>query len=168
MKSTQVNPNDFRHGMRHLAAAVNIVSTRNSGMPWGLLATAVCSVSDDPPTLLVCVNRSARSYAAIAECGRFCINVLERNQLDVARRFLSLDGPSRFELFGWNTLVTGAPAIDSALINFDCEVVNAVEAGTHMVFIGAVVATRRACEGEPLIYFNGDYASVKSVGKELS
>lgn len=155
-----VSSDDFRFGMRHLAAAVNIVSSLQDGEPRGLLATAVCSVSAEPPLLLVCINRSASLYNAITGSGRFCVNALRANQHALARNFLNVESKCRFDGLGWTSLSTGAPAIDGALINFDCEVEQAVTAGTHMIFVGQVVATR--CEGEtdPLLYFRSGYAGL--------
>lgn len=161
-----ISADEFKHGMRHLAAAVNIVSTLEDEQPRGLLATAVCSVSTEPPMLLACINRSARSYAAIKDSGHFCINVLAKDQLDLARSFLTHDAHKRFDIIEWCALKTGAPALESALINFDCEVVNSIKAGTHMIFVGRVVHTRCTNGGEPLLYFNGNYAGLSDVGEQ--
>lgn len=157
---THISSDDFKFGMRHLAAAVNIVSSIESGEPRGLLATAVCSVSAEPPLLLVCINRSASLFGAINQSGRFCVNVLRANQHTLARTFLSVDSRSRFDGLRWMNLGTGAPAIEGALINFDCEVDRAVGAGTHMIFIGRVVATHCDGETDPLLYFRSGYAGL--------
>ena len=153
----------FKQGMRHLAAAVTLVSTlRDDGTPAGLLATAVCSVSVTPPTLLACINRTARSHAAIETSGYFCVNVLERSQDDAARSFLAADVAERFKLFRWTSLETGAPAIEGALVAFDCKVIQAIPAETHTILIGRVVASRVAAAGEPLLYYRGGYAGLLS------
>lgn len=126
-----------------------------------MLATAVSSVCAEPPTLLACVNRSARSFKVIDETGKFCVNVLDRNQHEIAQRFLSLDSVERCKLCSWTALETGAPAVEGALVNFDCTVADAVEVGTHTIFLGRVVATRVNRSGNPLLYYNGDYASLR-------
>jgi flavin reductase (DIM6/NTAB) family NADH-FMN oxidoreductase RutF len=160
-----ISPDEFKRGLRQLAAAVTVVSTlREDGVPAGLLATAVCSVSVTPPTLLACINRTARSFSAIEASGYFCVNVLERGQLEAARQFLSLDHDERFRLFKWSGLETGAPAIDGALVIFDCKVVQAIPAETHMILLGRVTASRIASEGVPLLYFSGDYAGLAAAG----
>ncbi|WP_255561451.1 flavin reductase family protein [Pseudohoeflea coraliihabitans] len=153
--------------MRHLAAAVNIVSSLNGDKPCGLLATAVCSVSAEPPMLLACINRNANSFAAINDSGHFCINVLRGGQYDLAQQFMKQNGHRRFEGLDWRTLSTGAPSINNALVNFDCEVVNTIEAGSHMVFIGRVVAVKCHGEGDPLLYFNGGYAAVRDLPSDI-
>lgn len=162
-----VNSEDFRFGMRHLAAAVNIVSSVADGEPRGLLATAVCSVSAEPPLLLVCINRSANSFEIISKSGCFGINVLRGSQCALAQKFLSKNGHNRFSDLDWAPMKTGAPAISDALVNFDCEVEKTVEAGSHMIFIGRVVDTVCHGEGDPLLYFNGGYAAVRDLPSDI-
>src|SRR5690554_3914430 len=86
----EVNPEKYRKGMRRLAAAVNIISTDMNGKLHGLLATAVCSVSADPPMLLVCVNQDAAACAPIGDSGRFCVSVLGQKQYALTQKFLSV------------------------------------------------------------------------------
>jgi flavin reductase (DIM6/NTAB) family NADH-FMN oxidoreductase RutF len=161
---TELDPQDFKTGMRRLAAAVNIIAAAHDGAPAGLLATAVCSVCAEPPTLLVCVNRSARSYAAIRDSGAFCVNLLAQDQAGLARSFLDLEGAERFSACRWTTLKTAAPAIEGALANFDCEITETVQAGTHTVFLGRVVAMRTSAARAPLLYFDGAYAGLAEDG----
>ena len=152
-----VSEQEFKLGMRRLAAAVNIVSTLEDERPAGLIATAVCSVSAGPPTVLVCVNRSARTHRILMESGVFCVNVLAADQMPFAREFLALDPLERFGACRWSTLATGSPALDEAMINFDCELVETFASGTHDIIIGRVVALRRREVDNPLLYFEGDY-----------
>lgn len=152
-----VSEEEFKLGMRRLAAAVNIVSTLDDGQPAGLIATAVCSVSAGPPTLLVCVNRSARTHRILTQAGVFCVNVLAADQMPFAQQFLARDPAERFASCRWSQLVTGSPALDEAMINFDCEVAEAFTSGTHDIVVGRVVALRRGEEANPLLYFEGDY-----------
>jgi flavin reductase len=155
-----VEPALFKAGMRHLATGVTIVTTSMDGMPSGLVATAVCSVCAEPPTLLVCINRSARAHDVIARSGIFCVNVANHEQAELVPRFLSAPPEQRFTLCGWTTLVTGAPALEDALVNFDCEIVQNAAAGTHTVFFGRVVTARTSSARSPLLYYNGSYASL--------
>lgn len=155
-----VDTEEFKRGMRRLAAAVNIVSTLEDDRPGGMLATAVCSVSAEPPSLLACVNRGTRTYNAIVASGAFCVNVLADDQRELARNFLSHQGADRFKLCHWSTLATSSPAIDDAMTNFDCKVSGFFDAGTHDIVIGRVVAVRRRASGAPLLYFEGDYRNL--------
>ncbi|MEB8386492.1 flavin reductase family protein [Rhodobacteraceae bacterium KMM 6894] len=158
-----VSAADFRKGMRKLAAAVNVISTDLDGELHGLLATAVCSVSDDPPTLLVCVNQRATACTPIATSKRFCVSVLSHGQFDLAQKFLTVQSTERLNLCKWQRLSTGAPAIQGALVNFDCEVAQVVDAGTHTIYMGRVVAATFADTDAPLLYFDGKYAGLAPV-----
>lgn len=155
-----IDPTQFKQGMRHLAAGVTMITTFDAGQPHGLVATAVCSVSAEPPTLLVCINRSGGTHDAIARSERFCVNVLESEQGVVAQRFLAAERDQRFNVCAWTTLATGAPVIEGCLASFDCRVANALQSGTHTVFFGHVVAVRAAPGGPPLVYHNGTYATL--------
>jgi len=155
-----VNADDFRKGMRKLAAAVNVISTDHDGELHGLLATAVCSVCATPPTLLICINQSATACAPIAASKRFCVSVLSQAQHDLAQKFLTVKSNERLNLCKWQRLSTGAPAIEGALVNFDCEVAQVVDAGTHTIFLGRVVEAAFADADTPLLYFDGGYAGM--------
>lgn len=158
-----VSAEDFRKGMRRLAAAVNVISTDTNGELHGLLATAVCSVSAEPPTLLVCVNQSATACAPIAESKRFCVSVLSQKQYALAQTFLTVKSGERLNLCKWQRLATGAPAIEGALVNFDCEVVQVIHAGTHTIYLGRVVAAALPEADAPLLYFDGNYVGTAPV-----
>src|SRR4051794_28196579 len=120
-----ISPDDFKKAMRHLAGGVSIIATEHDGVRAGLAATAVCSVSADPPTILICINSGASAHALIRESGRFSVNLLASRHDDVARRFSGeggIKGEERFAQGAWDTLVTGTPVFRSALASFDCRV----------------------------------------------
>ncbi len=149
----------FKRGMRRLASGVSIVTTVDAGERYGLAATSVVSVSADPPTLLVCVDRKSTSNPAIAHAGFFCVNLLAQADHDVARRFgSSADRDIRFSGRQWSALVTGAPVLIDALASFDCAVVEAIDVASHTVFIGRVEAIELWQENiVPLVYHDGKY-----------
>jgi len=153
----------FRDGMRRLAAAVNIVATMSDDKPCGLVATAVCSVSAEPPMLLVCINRSAGSFSEIDRSGCFSVNVLRESHYALAKKFFESDRARRFDHVDWMRMKTGAPAIVDALASFDCRVEQTIEAGSHGIFIGRVVGVRTCEVNNPLLYFNGNYAVLRSL-----
>lgn len=156
-------PDDFKRGMRQLAAGVNVITVANAGIRDGLTATAVCSISAEPPHLLVCVNATANAHAPMHRAGSFCLNVLAQDQEAIAKRFAGMDGSDRaqrFDLGHWTTLSTGSPVLDGALANFDCIVVREIEAATHTLFIGRVLAVRANEAGSPLIYSNGRFTGI--------
>lgn len=146
--------------MRHLAGAVSVIATGGAGHRHGLTATAVCSLSDDPATLLVCVNRSASAHDVISENRSFSVNLLADDQELVAARFAGragLKGEARFDGAEWRTMVSGAPTLVDAVATFDCEVTQEHVFATHTIFIGRVVATAARDGSEPLIYLRGAF-----------
>ncbi|MGV6872706.1 flavin reductase family protein [Pseudochelatococcus sp. B33] len=149
----------FKQGMRRLAAGVSIVATEFEGKRYGLVATAVSSVSADPPTLLVCVSQSASARDFIARSGRFSVNVLRAQDRAVAEKFsLPALRARRFEFGEWTTLHTGAPVLATALAGFDCLVAEEARVASHTVFFGRVVGVH-VHEGavDPLLFWNGAY-----------
>ena len=161
--SLLATPDDFKRGMRQLAAGVNVITVAVAGVRDGLTATAVCSISAEPPHLLVCVNATAAAHGPIHRAGSFCLNVLAHDQEAIAKRFAGMDGAdraARFDLGQWSTLSTGSPVLDGALANFDCIVVREIEAATHTLFVGRVLGVRTKEAGLPLIYSSGRFTSI--------
>ncbi|MEP6791012.1 MAG: flavin reductase [Ramlibacter sp.] len=149
----------FRNAMANLAAAVNIVTCRGAEGPAGCTVSAACSVTDEPPTLLVCISRASRSNAVFRESGALCVNVLSAAQQHIAQRFAdsSVSVQERFALARWDTLTTGSPVLREALASFDCEITGAAELGTHTVFTCAVKAVQTHGSGDSLVYFARGY-----------
>jgi flavin reductase (DIM6/NTAB) family NADH-FMN oxidoreductase RutF len=155
-----MDPELFKAAMRHLAGHVCLITTQSaSGARHGLTATAVCSVSATPPTLLCCVHRESRSCEAIAQAGRFAVNLLPADDRYLAERFAApSDGPQRFEAGTWTQLDTGAPILTSALASFDCALSQTAIVGSHQVFFGEVRALRVKSDMDPpLLYSHGSY-----------
>lgn len=154
---------EFKRGMRRLAAGVTIITTAHDGKRHGLTATAVTSLSADPPQLLVCVNRQAGAHDLIHAGERFCVNVLGQRHQPLAARFANhtIREDERFRAGQWITLVTGAPVLADALASFDCEVLERVRSASHTIYIGRVVGVRARERGEPLLYESGGYAGLR-------
>jgi len=151
-------PADFRTAMRGLASGVSLVTTRDlSGASHGMAATAVMSVSAEPPRLLVCVNKTASMHDPLAACGVFAVNFLTVAQADLVRLFSSAETRHlRFAAGLWTALDTGAPVLDGAVAVLDCRVVQQIQAETHTMFLGDVVATRSTADPlAPLLHFHG-------------
>jgi flavin reductase (DIM6/NTAB) family NADH-FMN oxidoreductase RutF len=150
----------YRAVMRHQAGAVTIIASGTNGARAGLTATAFSSLSDDPPMVLVCVQRRSGTHAVIAAQRAFSVNILAREQQGLAETFSGKDGlkgDSRFAGASWSVLKTGAPVLDGALASLDCELSDEHAFSTHSIFIGRVVEGRFRGEGEPLLYFRNDY-----------
>ena len=159
-----VSAEDHRYGMRHFALGVTIITARHGGQRAGLTATAVCSVTADPPRLVVFVNKNVVANEVILQSGALCVNVLEGAQEDVARAFAGMTqdvhGDARFDYGDWGSLVTEAPALDASLANFDCRVIKVFDESTHHAFLCEVLATRERNDGEALIYLNGAFRRI--------
>ncbi|WP_201842265.1 flavin reductase family protein [Microvirga zambiensis] len=165
-----VPSDEFKQAMRHLAGGVAVIATEHEGRRAGLSATAVCSVSADPPTLLICINSGASAHDPIRESGRFSVNLLASEQNDIARRFsgeTGIKGEERFGLGSWMPLVTGAPVLKSALAGIDCRVTEVVQMATHSVFFGVVVGVTSRAAASPLIYAHGTYGTFSPDGAGL-
>jgi flavin reductase len=150
----------FKRGMRRLAAGVSIVTTLEQETPHGLVVTSVSSVCIEPePSLLVCVNRNSSSHDVIHRAKIFCVNVLGSRDVELAQRFsLPEFRDSRFEQHPWVSLVTGAPALPSALASFDCEITHVLPVHSHTIFVGAVCELKLwHSEVEALLYIDGQY-----------
>ena len=163
-----VSREEFREAMARLGAAVNIITTGGPAGRAGFTASAVCSVTDDPPTLLVCMNRNASSAPALKANGVLCVNTLAAGQKDVAAVFAGVTKcppGERFEAGVWSHIVTGAPALQGAVTAFDCRVVDVLEKGTHSVIFAEILAIRQGSRQDAgLIYFGRDYHPVGTEG----
>lgn len=151
---------NYRAVMRHQAGAVSLITCGHPGARSGLTATAVVSVSDRPPMVLVCVNQSAGAHDAIVRAGAFGINLLSAEHQTVAERFAGLHGVSgeaRFAGQSWMTLETGSPILEHALASLDCTLAEQHTFATHSVFIGKVMAGQFNVNAKPLLYFRGDF-----------
>ncbi|WP_028228524.1 flavin reductase family protein [Paraburkholderia ferrariae] len=155
----------FKAAMRRLAGHVCLITTcSDDGERGGLTATAVCSVSANPPLLLVCINRANTSCASIQAAARFAVNVLPRSDQELAQRFARpLPPDEKFAEGEWRTLKTGAPILASSLASFDCKIERIIQAGTHDVIFGHVeaIATRET-NASPLLYASGAYGELHS------
>ena len=160
----EVGDAEFKSAMRQVTAAVSVITARAGSLRNGLTATAVCSVSAEPPTMLVCVNRNARAESIIAESGAFAINVLGDAQHRIARLFSTskLSPEERFAEGRWFAMATGAPVLDGAVASFDCQVESCVRSGTHHIYLGRVVAVA-SLDIEALLYRDGAFRRLAAI-----
>lgn len=153
----------FREAMSRLGAAVHVITTDGAAGRAGFTATAVCSITDQPPTVLVCVNRGIRSSPILSRNRAFCVNTLAAGGDVLADVFAGRTGASMEERFAaaqWMTLQTGAPALVSAVVSLDCKIIELKSVGSHNVLFGAVVAVRSGGEGPALVYHEREYKQI--------
>jgi cob(II)yrinic acid a,c-diamide reductase len=156
----------FREGMRNMLGGVTLVSTGRREQRRGMIVTSACSLTAEPPSLIVSVAKTAESHPVIATTRTFAINILSTSHLYLANRFSGKEGPkgsSRFELGSWTEGVTGSPVLSDALTSFDCKVSNEFDAGTHTIFTGLIMAIQTDGSRSPLGYVQGRYVGVEPV-----
>ncbi|WP_198004762.1 flavin reductase [Rubrobacter xylanophilus] len=154
----------FRDVIGHFASGVTIITARHKETNFGITASAVCSLSLDPPMLLVCVNKKTGTRHAIAESKAFAVNILHEDQGELAARFAR---PNTDKYRGVEIVYgeLGEPLLKDALAHLECRVVEEVTAGTHSVFL-AEVQNAWAKEGTPLTYFRGKFGRFQEASDE--
>jgi len=153
----------FREAMSRLGAAVHVITTAGPGGKTGVTATAVCSVSDAPPTLLMCLNQRSQTNPVVVENGVFCVNTLGDGGAEIADIFAGrtgVQGSDRFATGDWTVLATGSPVLSSAVVVFDCRIIEVRAVASHNVFFGAVEAVRLGPAGPALVYHQRAYKRV--------
>ncbi len=159
-----VDSQAFKDGMRRLAASVTILTVGfEDGRRYGMTATAVCSVSAEPPILLCCINRKSGAHPYFLEATRFGVNILAAEHQELAKRFASSCPPhERFAAGEWLTTDGGVPLLNTATANFVCAKKDAIEMGEHTVFFGEVIGVSTRPEEVPcLVYGHGNFGEFR-------
>lgn len=153
---------EFRNAMAQLGSAVSVITTDGPAGKFGFTASAVCSVTDSPPTLLVCMNRNSFAHAPFRQNGALCVNVLSSDHQDLSGVFAnaSLRSEQRFAYDSWQVMASGAPVLSSSVASFDCLIDTCHEVGSHSVFYCQVQAIRISETPRGLVYFNRRYHAV--------
>ena len=143
--------------MRRFATGVTIVTTTTEPeRVHGFTANAFASVSADPPTVLICVNRNARVHPLIAASQRFCVNILSVEQQALAEQFATGEPQTRFDGVAYRFVPSGSPILAGTLAYLDCTLGEELTSGTHTIFLGHVVEVGEG-EGSPLGYYDRLY-----------
>lgn len=149
---------DFRLAMRRLAAAVSVITTKKDGEWAGLAATSVSSLSMDPPSLLVCINKSATIRSLLKTGQPFAVNLLGQDHSHISTAFGgAAKGRERFNTGDWAEGGSGVPTLRDAIAVVECEVDGEIDYGSHTIVIGRVTRSSLSQAEEPLIYCNGRY-----------
>ncbi|HDS1153083.1 TPA: flavin reductase [Pluralibacter gergoviae] len=150
---------EFRNAMAQLGSAVSVIATDGPAGKFGFTASAVCSVTDTPPTLLVCMNRNSYAHSHFCDNGVLCVNVLSGDHQQLSGIFADarLRSQERFSHDSWQVMASGAPALVSAAANFDCRIADCHEVGSHSVFYCQVQAIRISEHPRGLVWFNRRY-----------
>jgi len=151
----------FRQAMRRVASTVNVISIRVGGQPMGITATAVSPISMDPPSLLVCINRAASVHGSMEDVSHFRVNVLHRDQEEVARMFADRTQHRLRFRSGWDSACAAAPCLADAQATILCRRIDSHSFGTHSIFIGLVEEAAARGDIDPLLYLDGRYGSAR-------
>jgi cob(II)yrinic acid a,c-diamide reductase len=160
LKKSDIDPQIYRDAMARFAGAVHVLTTDGPAGRRGTTVIAACSVSDKPPTILVCINRENVSNALFTENGAFALNTLGAAHRDLANAFSGLTGLTQDERFAhgtWTRLASGTPILADSMMSLDGELTDTADIATHRVLFGKVTGVRIGDSVEPLMYFNRAY-----------
>ena len=153
----------FREAMSRYGTAVHVITTDGPAGKTGFTATAVSSVSDEPPSLLVCLNRKSQAAPILRENGVFCVNTLAASDEQLSNVFAGRTGAKlaeRFSVGAWSKLSTGAPVLASSIVACDCRVSEIIAVASHHIIIGIVEGITLGAADPALVYHGRVYKTV--------
>ena len=159
----EVTASDFRNAMRKLTGGVSVITAGKGRDISGMTVTSVSSLSVEPPSLIVSLNRESSSWPLVKRYGFFGVNILTSDQIDIAERFTGkggLKGAARFAGADWTTRTSGVPLLVGALAAIDCEVEDVVERHSHAIVIGRVLDVAVSARSAALAYWQGRYVAI--------
>ena len=159
----EISSADFRSAMRHLTGGVSVITVGHGRDITGMTVTSVSSLSVDPPTLIVSINRESSSWPLLKRHGFFGVNILTADQIDIAERFTGkggLKGADRFAGARWTTGASGVPLLVGALSAIDCEAEDIIERHSHAIVIGRVLDIQLSSRTAALAYRQGQYVAI--------
>lgn len=164
-----VSRTEFRDAMARVCAPVNVITTNGPAGRGGFTATAMCSVTDEPPSLLVCMNSNSAQTQMFLENRRFCVNVLTGDHKELASYFAGreADMSQRYAAAEWVDFASGNQALADAIVSFDCYLKEARLVGTHNVMMGEVMEIRARRDGHALLYFDRNFVHVPTAQTAL-
>ncbi|MBN9083697.1 MAG: hypothetical protein BGP04_15810 [Rhizobiales bacterium 62-17] len=152
----------FRAGMRAWASGVTVLTTGHGDRRAGLTATAMCSLSAEPPRLIACVNQRGPSFTLMRETGHFVVNVLAQEQANIAACFASSKDVDRFAIGVWREGdYRGAPVLEAALCCFECAIAEIVDAVSHGLIIADIKTVHVSDGARPLLYAAGRFSKLE-------
>lgn len=155
-----INSDEFRAALGRFASGVTIVTTRdNAGRLHGITVSAFCSVSLEPPLILVCIDKSTGSHRALGEIDCFVVNILREDQQFYSDLFAS-QLSHKFDQVDYAETADGTPILKDTLANMECRLVNSHDNGDHTIFVGEITKSQ-VRNGNPLIYFHGNYRKLQ-------
>jgi flavin reductase (DIM6/NTAB) family NADH-FMN oxidoreductase RutF len=145
----------FRQAMGHFASGVTVVTTAHDGQLYGMTVSSFSSLSLKPPLILICVEQNLTTHTAVAESGQFAVNILDRRQEHLSRRFATHEN-DKFMSVAWRSSRLGLPVLEGALTIIECRLHNTFPGGDHTIFVGEVLDAE-INHGSPLLYYRRGY-----------
>ena len=156
-----ITKNEFRAALGRFASGVTVVTARDkAGRLHGITVSAFCSVSLEPPLVLVCIDKQTGSHHAFEETDAFVVNILREDQQHYSDQFAS-QLPDKFDGIEFIENGSGVPVLKNSLANLECRLVNSHASGDHTIFVGEVTRSS-VSDGEPLVYFHGNYRKLNN------
>jgi flavin reductase (DIM6/NTAB) family NADH-FMN oxidoreductase RutF len=154
-----IAPDLYKQVMRHFPSGITVVTLRAGEEIHGLTVSAFCSVSLDPPLVLVCILTDVHSHDLIERGQCFAVNFLSEDDADLSDRFAGRipEATDRFAGLSTSSAATGAPILDRCIAYLDCSVYAAYDGGDHTIYVGLVEAAGVKSDTPPLVYYQGDY-----------
>ena len=154
-----MDPPRFRSLLGRFASGITVVTTCDRGTDHGITVSAFCSLSLEPPLVLICIEQRARIHEVLLRATHFAVNVLAAHQEDISRRFAERPD-DRFDGLGYTRGLTGTPILEGILAYIECEIRSRHAGGDHTIFVGEVIAGT-ASDDRPLLYYRGGYAQLE-------
>jgi flavin reductase (DIM6/NTAB) family NADH-FMN oxidoreductase RutF len=149
----------FRHVLGQFPSGVTIVTTCHNRTLHGITVSSFCSLSLDPPLVLVCIDQKCRAHSLIQQSEVFAVNILAENGEGLSRHFASRV-PDKFADIPHSLGETGAPLLEHASATLECRLASVLPGGDHSIFVGRVVAARAYTDIKPLLYHKSGYHRV--------
>ncbi len=154
-----INADEFRRALSRFASGVTVVTSADvGGRLHGITVSAFCSVSLEPPLILVCIEKNTGSHLSLSETDYFAVNVLGAEQQHLSQRFASYI-PNKFETVEYAENERGVPVLANVLANLECRRSDAHDGGDHTIFVGEIEKIT-VTDGNPLVYFLGNYRKI--------
>lgn len=155
-----ISNDEFRAALSYFASGVTVVTTVDAaGKMYGITVSSFCSVSLEPPLVLICIEKTTASHHAFVESGIFVVNILGEDQKDVSERFAT-PYPDKFAGIAFELNDLRIPILTGCLVKLECRLRNAYDGGDHSIFVGEV-ENALIDHGPPLMYFRGDYRELE-------
>lgn len=148
---------EWRQAMGYFPTGVTIATSWDDGKPVGSTINAFCSVSLEPPMLLICLDRTNPLVTPVEQSGVFGVNILDEESHGLAMHFAKNPETDRFGACAFHAVGKGAPQLDLAPVFVDCAVANIHLAGDHLIVVGRGVRTDLRPGHQPLLYHKGRF-----------